>query len=185
VEASTDYLTGLPNRRQFDLVVNSELARAVRFHTPTALLLLDVDHFKRYNDTNGHDAGDDVLRNVGGFLQGHTRRIDTAARWGGEEFAIVLPNTEVSDAFARGELLRKRFKALFQHRTPALTVSIGVSGVPFSGSTLSELLRSADAALYRAKTTRDRTELGDGSVLVPGTELQQQTLHSPVEGEAL
>jgi diguanylate cyclase (GGDEF)-like protein len=95
------------------------------------------------------------------MIQASIRRNETAARWGGEEFAVILPNTGIADAFSRAEALRNSFKHISSHRTPPLTISIGVSAAPDCGMTMQELVRSADAALYRAKATRDCTELAD------------------------
>jgi len=165
----TDGLTGLANRRHFDDVLRTECARAARLEQPLALVMLDVDHFKTFNDRYGHQTGDACLVRVAHALAAAVRRGgDLAARYGGEEFAIVLPNTGASEARRVGETLRGAVEALaIPHAGAAagrVTISVGVALQPGPGAAdrgPDALLRLADAALYRAKGAgRNRVVLG-------------------------
>ena len=163
----TDGLTGLSNRRHVDEVLRTECARATRLGQPLAVILLDVDHFKKYNDHYGHQDGDTCLVRVAQALAAGTRRAgDLAARYGGEEFAVVLPNTDVTEARRIGEALRGAIEglALPHAGAPAgrVTISVGIAIRPApGGGDPDTLLRQADAALYRAKDAgRNRVALG-------------------------
>jgi diguanylate cyclase (GGDEF)-like protein len=166
--ALQDGLTGLANRRQFDIVLKDELSRAARSASSLALIMIDVDCFKQYNDLYGHLAGDECLRQVGLALQGRENRGragDLAARYGGEEFALLLPNTDVAGALAVAEEIRKAIRALeirHERNLPGIvTVSAGVNALmPVADSdTASLLIGAADQALYIAKTSgRDRVQ---------------------------
>jgi diguanylate cyclase (GGDEF)-like protein len=162
--AFTDHLTGLANRRRFERQLEREVARTRRFGRAFSLLMLDLDLFKRVNDTHGHDVGDDVLRRVGNALQAGTRGIDTTARLGGEEFAVILTETDFAAGLEVAERLRV---AIGETETPAagrVTVSIGLA--EFNGTTrdVRTLFNAADAALYEAKRQgRDRVCCGDAS----------------------
>ncbi|WFU12144.1 diguanylate cyclase (plasmid) [Rhizobium sp. CB3090] len=157
--AYTDALTGIANRRVFDEVILTEFARARRNGSPLSLLLMDIDHFKSYNDTYGHLEGDKCLKAIGNVLRSVVMRTsDLAARFGGEEFAIVLPGTDRDGALALAELLRSALHQLaIPHRASSksiVTTSIGVANM-FDGSTFAsaaELVEAADQALYDAKT---------------------------------
>ena len=156
-----DSLTGLFNRRFMEESLEREVRRAARNKEGVALLMLDLDRFKLFNDTFGHQAGDVLLRGFGDFLSQGTRGQDVACRYGGEEFLIVLSGASVDAACKRAELLREDLKQLtVRHAGQVLgrvTVSIGVSAFPGHGATAEELVRAADKALYRAKTEgRDR-----------------------------
>jgi diguanylate cyclase (GGDEF)-like protein/PAS domain S-box-containing protein len=153
-----DGLTGLANRRHFDEFYQQEWKRALREETPLSLILCDIDFFKNYNDTYGHQAGDDCLRAVAGVLQSGLRRPgDLAARYGGEEFIVVLPGTLQEGALAVAESLRRDVEALaIPHSAsaaaPVVTICLGVSTtVPGPGESPADLLAAADKALYRAK----------------------------------
>lgn len=165
--ASRDPLTGLANRRGFDMALSTEVRRAYREGTVLSLLLLDIDHFKRFNDAYGHLAGDACLKTVGEVLQGCLRRpSDQAARYGGEEMAVVLPGTDQAGAKAVGEAILQRLTELaIPHSASPLgrvSASIGVatlSGPALPGGELA-LVEAADRALYRAKDAgRNRVEL--------------------------
>jgi diguanylate cyclase (GGDEF)-like protein len=145
--ARTDPLTTLFNRRVFDEQLSKELARALRFKRELGLLLFDLDHFKSVNDRHGHQAGDEALRTLARILSEAVRTVDTAARIGGEEFAIILPETALADALAVAERLRAAQESSGRYTT----VSIGVASAPQHGATPESLFKSADAALYRAK----------------------------------
>jgi diguanylate cyclase (GGDEF)-like protein len=150
-----DPLTNLYNRRYMEESLDRELSRAVRKHTPLSLMLIDVDHFKRFNDTFGHEAGDIVLRSLGHLLQSQLRSEDIVCRFGGEEFVVILPDAPLDGARQRGEQLREATKELiteFRGQTLGrVTLSIGISTFPAHGGTGATLVEAADAALYRAK----------------------------------
>lgn len=154
-QSIVDSLTGLYNRRFLDESLKREFARAERKRLPLAVVLIDVDHFKRWNDKHGHEAGDHVLRLVGGVLQQGVRASDIACRYGGEEFALVLPEAGLETAQARAESLRRVLAEIEVHyggqMLERVTASFGVAVLPMHGSTPAELLFAADAALYLAK----------------------------------
>ena len=168
-----DPLTGAPGRRYFDLLFEREWKRAMRHAEPLAVITIDVDHFKPYNDLYGHPAGDECLRQVAkALLSGARRGTDLVARVGGEEFAALLPATRPTEALALAGRLRKRVASLrIPHEgspvAPHVTVSLGVaSTVPRRDDDAKQLLRWADAALYRAKEAgRDRAVLAEGEGL--------------------
>jgi len=152
------------NRRYTEESLEREIARATRSGTPVALLILDLDHFKKINDTYGHSAGDHLLREVGGILRFRSRTEDVAARHGGEEFLLMLPGMDKIDAVRRAEELRIAISDIQTIENgidlPRVTVSIGVAVFPDHGYTADDLLRAADKALYRAKNAgRDRVVL--------------------------
>jgi diguanylate cyclase (GGDEF)-like protein len=155
--ASTDALTGLANRRRFDEVLEAEWKRAERMHAPLALIMLDIDYFKAFNDTYGHPAGDHCLRQVARTLSDALKRpADIIARYGGEEFVALLPSTDLNGGFALAEALRESIAGLhIGHAASSLgrlTVSLGVATtVPARGETSDRLVTTADAALYEAK----------------------------------
>jgi len=157
--SDTDALTGLANRRQFDRRLEQEWARAVRHGLPLSLLLVDIDHFKRYNDRHGHVQGDDCLRRVAALLlQGGRRAGDVVARYGGEEFALLLPHTDAADALAHARRCQLAFDAAaIEHGDSPVaghvTCCIGVATLTGAAEYDSPraFLLGADAALYRAK----------------------------------
>ncbi|WP_145191900.1 diguanylate cyclase [Pseudomonas sp. URMO17WK12:I11] len=161
--AATDSLTGLANRRQLDQVLRLEWARAQRNRQPLAVLMVDVDHFKAFNQRHGHAGGDKALHNVARTLGRCIRRpADLAARYGGEEFQVVLPETGLAGARVLAEKIRAEVAALtpFEGDSQGITVSVGI-GVftPGTQHDLTQLLSAADEALYRAKANgRDRVE---------------------------
>ncbi len=161
VQASTDPLTRVANRRSFDQTLASEIASARRTGTPLSLLLIDVDHFKRYNDGNGHHAGDRALTRVGDLILEHARRPrDLAARFGGDEFALIMPETPASGAERVAQRLVDGARAL-DAGAAGITLSVGAyTCVPDASTTAKTMLDGADAALYRAKARgRDRYEV--------------------------
>lgn len=161
----TDSLTGLFNRRYFDGRLFEELQRATRYDTVFVLAIFDIDNFKLFNDTEGHPAGDEVLKTLANIARESLRSIDILARFGGEEFSIIMPQTDNDEAFLVAERVRKNIREFmpaswktFPHEK--LTVSIGIAPFPAGGKDAKSLIRSADKALYRAKVTgKDRTEL--------------------------
>lgn len=144
--ATTDSLTGLFNHRQFFLRLQDELKRASRARYPVALLLLDIDAFKRFNDEQGHPAGDDVLQQMAEALMTQRRSSDTCARYGGEEFAMILPATPKPVVAGVAMNLAQRFQL-----GTGLTFSGGIAAYPEDGDTPDALVKAADRALYRAK----------------------------------
>jgi diguanylate cyclase (GGDEF)-like protein len=154
--AATDSLTDLPNKRAFLQALGRDLARADREAQPISLVMLDVDFFKKFNDTYGHQTGDEVLRLVGNVLKAAVRTGDVAARYGGEEFAIILPATDSAGAQLVAERVRTRLEAA-SITDPAgplhVTASLGVATLSGPGcrSDGAKLVARADAALYRAK----------------------------------
>lgn len=164
--AMVDGLTGLFVRRYFDARIEEEIERSRRFGTPFAVVMIDIDDFKRLNDTHGHLAGDRVLREVASVVRTQMRGVDTAARYGGEELALILPRTELVSALTQAERVRAavaelRVAAGEDGPVLAVTASFGIAAYPESGAhTAEELVRRADRALYRAKRTgKDRVEL--------------------------
>ena len=156
-----DPLTGLFNRRYLEETLERELRRAEHSASPLGVIMLDLDHFKRFNDTFGHDVGDLLLRELTGCLQAAVRGGDVVCRYGGEEFVLVLPDASLETTQARAEHLRAAVKQLVvSHRgqlVGAVTVSGGVAVFPAHGTTAEALIHTADAALYRAKSDgRDR-----------------------------
>src|SRR6267142_5348813 len=152
--ATTDGLTGVLNRRTFNSQLQGRLREALRYNRPLSLLLLDVDHFKRVNDTYGHPAGDVVLQGIAALAQHQARETDIVARYGGEEMALILPETDAQGAHAIAERLRKA-AADGTHATDQgviqVTISIGLATWPGPVDSAEELLEAADKALYRAK----------------------------------
>ncbi len=155
-----DPLTGLFNRRYMEESLEREIHRAQRKQQSLGIIMLDVDHFKRFNDTFGHDAGDEVLRELGLFLRKQTRVSDIACRYGGEELTLILPDASLEAAYKRAEQLREGVKQLQVRHHQVLgviTLSLGVASSPEHGLTNEAVIQAADAALYQAKAEgRDR-----------------------------
>jgi diguanylate cyclase (GGDEF)-like protein len=160
--ADSDALTGLQNRRRATQRMEHELSRARRYGTAFSVLLCDVDHFKSVNDRFGHNMGDEVLTKVAHTLKQTQRQVDLAGRWGGEEFLVLLTNTDAEGARATAERLRAAVEAIpaFEGGPEHVTCSIG--GATFAGEdSATAFLERADQALYRAKERgRNRVELG-------------------------
>ncbi len=159
-----DPLTGLYNRRYLLETCRREFARAIRSNTGVGMLSIDIDHFKKFNDDYGHDAGDMVLREVGNCLETMFRAGDVPCRFGGEEFVVILPGADATAAARRTENLRVGIQALavryLDQDLPRITISIGVAAFPGAGDTPEAILKAADDALYRAKAHgRNRVEL--------------------------
>ena len=150
--ATTDALTGLKNRRKFDSEIDTEWRRAARNKTPVALLMIDADHFKSYNDTYGHQAGDQVLVGIAICISDSIKRAgDCAARFGGEEFAVLLPGISATDALGIAENIRRKVE-LWSEDPIVTTVSVGIASMtPSGGLDWSHLIEAADKALYAAK----------------------------------
>jgi diguanylate cyclase (GGDEF)-like protein/PAS domain S-box-containing protein len=158
-----DHLTGLFNRRYMEETLDRELLRASRKRLPVGLIMIDVDHFKTYNDRFGHAAGDTVLNGIGKLLLAHVRGDDTPCRYGGDEFIIVLPDASRLVTCERAELICEYARQFHLHYEgqvlEAVTLSVGVAVFSEDGSTSAALLKAADDALYRAKL-KEGTRVG-------------------------
>jgi diguanylate cyclase (GGDEF)-like protein len=160
-----DPLTGLFNRRYLDEVLDREVSRALRANRPLGVIMLDVDHFKQFNDAHGHPAGDALLRSLARMLQSRTRREDVTCRYGGEEFVMILPEAPLAVARQRAEQLRSEALCLRLSQqgraVKPVTLSLGVAALPQDGMNARDLIASADRHLYMAKQDgRDRVVAG-------------------------
>ena len=152
--ATTDPLTRLLNRLAVLNVLEAEIERSNRYGRPLAIALIDIDHFKRINDSHGHAVGDEVLRHVAGLLRAGVRSVDNLGRYGGEEFLLVMPETDIDGGLATGENLRRvvgRSELVFGDTQVRVTISIGVAGTGAGSLEIDRLLREADGAMYGAK----------------------------------
>jgi diguanylate cyclase (GGDEF)-like protein len=152
--ANTDVLTFLPNRRKIMVDLQEEVIRSNRYGTPLSISLLDLDNFKNINDTYGHTTGDEALRSVAARLREQIRHPDTIGRYGGEEFLIVLPNSEIQAASEQAERLCQRVRTLHveaNDHSITVTVSIGVAQYKIEDENWEQFLHRADEALYKAK----------------------------------
>jgi diguanylate cyclase (GGDEF)-like protein len=145
-----DALTGLPNRRAFDAFIHESFNLAQRYRRPLSLLSIDVDHFKAYNDTFGHPAGDEVLKAIAGAFAAVARETDLVARVGGDEFAVVMPETDGAGALSLAERIRLEVASL-HHLARPVSVSVGVATLSRRTATAAALARRCDRALYSAK----------------------------------
>lgn len=165
LEKILDPLTGLYNRRYMEIMLNHELQRAERAGYPVCLIMMDIDHFKKLNDTYGHPAGDEVLRQLAALIKSQVRKADIACRYGGEEFLIILPETTLEIAAERAETLRQAFGNLiivYDGRTMQSNLSLGVAAFPEHARAPLQLIQAADSALYAAKTGgRNRVEMAE------------------------
>jgi diguanylate cyclase (GGDEF)-like protein len=152
----TDALTGVYNRRYFDLFLSNEVDRSRRFERHLGIMILDIDYFKEYNDSFGHQAGDKALQFIAQCLQQERRSADVVARIGGEEFALILPETEVDGALKVAEKIRVAIATAYNLKRP-ITISIGISIVDGTDIEAEAIIQHADSALYEAKRGgRDR-----------------------------
>ncbi|MBV1789611.1 diguanylate cyclase [Marinobacterium sp. D7] len=153
--ARTDDLTGLYNRREFDRILTNEIGRGARYGKPLSLIMCDIDHFKRFNDSYGHQAGDQALRAVAATFRAGLREVDQACRYGGEELALILPECDAGGACMTAERVRQAVEALKirleDGREVRVSLSLGVATYPEHGGSYETLLQSADGALYQAK----------------------------------
>ncbi|MCM8770040.1 MAG: sensor domain-containing diguanylate cyclase, partial [Candidatus Omnitrophica bacterium] len=161
MQSIRDLLTGLYNRRYLEETMAREILRAARRKSTLAVVMIDIDHFKQFNDLYGHGAGDELLGQLGHFFRTRIRGSDIACRYGGEEFTLVMPDAGLKDVVRRAEELRVAVKELRVHYQGQLlgsiTLSMGIAIYPQHASTADDLLRLADAALYQAKKQgRDR-----------------------------
>jgi diguanylate cyclase (GGDEF)-like protein len=162
-QASTDGLTGLASRRYLDQRLADEMAFATRNGTPLSVILIDLDDFKRLNDTHGHQAGDEVLREIGTILRESVRRFDVSGRYGGEEFILALPETETEGALVVAENVREKVKKhrFVDPKAPLpVTVTLGIATFPTHAADLHSLIGAADMALYEGKRAgKDRYQV--------------------------
>ncbi|MCP4350437.1 MAG: diguanylate cyclase [Desulfobacterales bacterium] len=168
-ESIHDPLTGLYNRRHMEVSLEREVRRAERHKTSVGIIMLDIDHFKIFNDTYGHEAGDLVLKELGVLLRGSIRGEDIACRYGGEEFLLIMPDTEPGIAEHRAEELLLRVRDLsikYQDNKLKTTISMGVAAFPNKGGGIKETVNAADAALYKAKRR------GRNQVVIASNELE-------------
>ena len=155
--ATLDGLTGIYNRREFNRFLTIEVEKSRRDSSPVSMVMVDIDHFKSINDTYGHQAGDDALRWVSAILRQEIRPGDIASRYGGEEFALILPNTQAEEAAVVAERIRARMEReevpIQNHPPISVTASLGCATFPYIGDSEELLMNAADKALYRAKET--------------------------------
>jgi len=148
--ARTDPLTGLSNRLETDEILHQEFTRFQRYQTVFSIVMMDLDHFKKINDEHGHEVGDDVLIHIAGILTNHTRKSDTAGRWGGEEFLIICPSSTAEGVLILAKSLRLEIETNVSTGLTAQSASFGVATIR-PGETIKDLMRRADDALYQAK----------------------------------
>jgi len=165
--ARTDELTGLLNRRSLDEVITSEIGRHSRYGGVFSLIIFDLDSFKTYNDNHGHLAGDKLLGQISSIMKGVIRSADQAFRYGGDEFAILFPQTTIKDAYQVAERLRKRVASEVKTGYMPLTVSLGLASWPVDGIGVNEIIAAADTALYQAKRSGgNQSHRASGAMLV-------------------
>jgi len=156
IQSIHDPLTGLFNRRHMQKTLQFEAKRALRHDISLGIIMIDVDHFKKFNDKYSHEAGDIILRELGTFLRKYVRQEDIACRFGGEEFVLILPETSLDDSTAKAETLRQKIenelKISYQGDTLSITISVGVAAFPEHGQTTDDVINASDRALYKAKS---------------------------------
>ncbi|NWF99297.1 MAG: diguanylate cyclase [Nitrospirae bacterium] len=160
--AITDPLTEIYNRRHFSLIIQKEFARTLRYNSPLSCLMVDIDHFKDINDNFGHSAGDIVLKEIAQNIKNCLRKVDTIARWGGEEFVALLPGTKKEDAFiVASRILRSISEFKYTGINKQITASIGIATIPeLKINSAEKLIDASDIALYKAKNKgRNRIEI--------------------------
>jgi diguanylate cyclase (GGDEF)-like protein/putative nucleotidyltransferase with HDIG domain len=183
--ARVDELTGLLNRRSLDEILPSEIGRHSRYGGVFSVVILDLDSFKSLNDTFGHLVGDDLLRQVGSIMKVTIREVDQAFRYGGDEFAIILPQTPTEAAEKVAERVRQQIAARVEIGTSPVTISLGLASWPADGITPNEIIAAADAALYTAKRSGgNRSHCSSGSMMSQATAVSQ-IAHGRDSGGAL
>ncbi|PKR50503.1 GGDEF domain-containing protein [Thalassospira marina] len=196
-EAMTDPLTGIANRKMFDQQLRNRAMEAMETGTPLCLLMIDVDHFKQFNDTYGHQTGDQVIRLLAQTLRNNIKGRDTAARYGGEEFSVILPRTDVANARRLAEIIRQNvgqkhvISEIDGSPIEKITVSIGIGCFDY-GEPLGRLIQRADQALYLAKqkgrdcvvTEDELNQANDSAPLKPETPVQPMQMTIPRANDA-
>ena len=182
MRANTDELTRLFNHRYFHERLEEEIARGLRFGATFSLIFLDLDLFKRYNDIHGHLAGDEILKQIGQSIRGSLRAVDMAFRYGGDEFAVILPSASSEDAYRVAERIHKSIEKAMSSRQALLTCSAGIASWPTDGVMREALIQCADLALYQAKQWGNRTclpsEVANSNIpeLRAGSEAKERVL---------
>jgi diguanylate cyclase (GGDEF)-like protein len=184
--SARDRLTGLLNRAALDARLQAEVGRARRYHQPLAVVVIDVDHFKRFNDSFGHPAGDEGLKTLAGTLGAGLRASDIVARYGGEEFVVVLPEANATSALEKIETMRHAIagapvKLPRRDKTAYLTISAGVACMPEDGDDPVELLDVADKRLFEAKQAGRNRIIGPPDVAIPESPDPLSSLAAPPE----
>ena len=161
-QAKNDYLTGLYNRRYFDEKAKKALLKSTKKNSLMSLIVLDIDYFKKINDTFGHAIGDEVIKSLAELLKDNTRKEDIISRFGGEEFVVLLPNTSKEEAFDIAEKLRHKVETtklnIYDKQFVKFTISLGIDESNNNSSNISEIINNADMALYEAKNSgRNKT----------------------------
>jgi len=151
--SATDFLTGVLNRGKASEIFTLEHARASRYHTPYAVALIDIDHFKKINDTYGHHAGDLVLKKLAQLISGTARQTDSFCRWGGEEFVLFLPGTSLANALVFAERIRSMVENTEFKQVGRVTISMGISEYQAADNSVAEVIKRADSAMYQAKAS--------------------------------
>ncbi len=149
-QATTDALTGIDNRIKFNQSLAIEIARATRYNSPLSLIIFDIDHFKKVNDTFGHSVGDKVLKTLAKLVEANIRETNIFARWGGEEFVILAPGISLTETLELADKLRSKVEEFDFNKPQKVTLSFGVTAFK-KGDSSTMLLNRADEALYRAK----------------------------------
>ena len=150
--ANIDRLTQIYNRAYFDMQLTLEMERAKRYDQDLFLIMIDIDHFKQFNDDYGHQKGDEVLTAVASIIKEHTRKNDTTARYGGEEMAVIIPCSTPENAQITGEKIRRMIETLSMEKTGVqVTISAGIASAKSSDLDVQKLIGNADRALYAAK----------------------------------
>ena len=163
IQSTTDTLTGLNNRRGFQQHIDKEVSGAMRYSQPLSLIMLDVDHFKSFNDTFGHQAGDQALAEIAAHIKASVRESDTVARYGGEEFAMILPNTDALGAEILAERCLERIEMADWAKRP-MTMSAGMTTYTGGNTSSAALISEADQALYHAKDTGRNRAVASGDL---------------------